>query len=609
MRRCVALLAVGLMTLAQSAQGGMESYALQCAQTAMGATCFKGKAQPVWDASDWAGSSADDAGLFVASTAPDDASVSFTHLASTDLSLRYGALPFSAGLLARASAIEEVAAADPEAQVSAVPLPGAAGLLLFGLFAMRPRRIATHLRTRFPGGAMPAGPSLFGPDGHFDAAAEATLAARSTKVLLVSLNFSPELTGIGKYSGEMVDGWIARGHEVTVVCAPPYYPAWQVQDGHSARGYRTERPVPGLTIHRCPLWVPARPGGAARLLHLASFALSSLPVLVWLVLWRPKTVFVVVPALFCAPGAWLVARLAGAKAWLHVQDLEIDAAFELGLLKQPQLRRLAIVGERFLLRRFDVVSTISRRMLRKLADKGVAAEKLEMLPNWVDLSTVRPGPRSDALRSSLGITSAQTVCLYSGTLNRKQGLSVLIQAARRMQQDLRVVFVICGNGEMRAELEASAGGLANLRFMDLQPALHLNQLLNMADIHLLPQLRGAADLVMPSKLVGMLASGRPVIAAASAGSEIADTVIGCGIIVEPECADGFVQAIASLTDDAERRNRLGAAGRSHAEHMLDARNIFERLHLRLLSLDHQPSIAPVARGSAANRIGAEQSVS
>ncbi len=235
-------------------------------------------------------------------------------------------------------------------------------------------------------------------------------------------------------------------------------------------------------------------------------------------------------------GAWLAARLSGAKAWLHIQDFEIDAAFELGLLKQPFLRRCAQFAERRLMRRFDAVSTISRRMLRQLAAKGVALQHTETLPNWVDLSLVRPIPCSGEMRRRLNITQGQTVCLFSGTMNRKQGLGVMIDAARSLQHDASLAFVLCGNGEMRPELESAAEGLANVRFLDLQPADKLNELLNMADIHVLPQLRGAADLVLPSKLVGMLACGRPVVAAALPGSEIASIVIGCGIVVAPTCA-------------------------------------------------------------------------
>jgi len=412
------------------------------------------------------------------------------------------------------------------------------------------------------------------------------------KIVLVSMNFAPELTGIGKYSGEMVDNLVARGHEVRVVCAPPYYPTWKVQGDYSSSAYRTERPKPGLTIHRCPIWIPKRLGGLTRLLHLASFALSSLPVLLWLVLWQPRVVFAVAPALFCAPAAWLIARLAGAKAWLHIQDFEIDAAFELGMLKRPFMRRCALAAERFLMRRFDAVSTISSRMLRQLAAKGIALHNTEMLPNWVDLATVRPTPMTQDLRQSLNIAPDQIVCLFSGTINRKQGLDVLIATARMLTDDTRVVFVICGNGELRPALEASAAGLSNVRFMDLQPASELNELLNMADVHLLPQLRGAADLVMPSKLVGMLASGRPVIAAAIPRTEIASIVVGCGIVTEPECAAGFANAITSLAGDTEQRQRLGAAGRAYAERVLDAQKIFDRLDSRLAAFERERATVP-----------------
>jgi colanic acid biosynthesis glycosyl transferase WcaI len=414
-------------------------------------------------------------------------------------------------------------------------------------------------------------------------------AVGSMKILFVSLNFAPELTGIGKYSGELVDGLIARGHEVTVVCAPPYYPAWRVHAGHKASAYRTERPVAGLTIRRCPIWIPKRLGGLARLVHMASFALSSLPVMLAQLRWRPNVVFVVAPALACAPGAWLTARLAGAKTWLHIQDFEVDAAFELGLLKHPLLRRMALAAERQLLRRFDVVSTISGRMLAQLAAKGVTLQRSELLPNWVDLTSIHPGVGSEELRRSLGIGPSQTVCLFSGTMNRKQGLGVLIAAARLLQHDPNLVMVVCGQGEMRSQLESAAAGLTNVRFLGLQPASQLNALLNLADIHLLPQLRGAADLVMPSKLGGMLASARPVVAAAEAGSEVASIAVDCGIVVEPESAAAFAQAIVDLAGDSARRQRLGAAGRSYAERVLAADTIFDRLHHRLLAL-HAPRV-------------------
>jgi colanic acid biosynthesis glycosyl transferase WcaI len=416
------------------------------------------------------------------------------------------------------------------------------------------------------------------------------------KIVLLSMNFAPELTGIGKYSGEMADELVRRGHDVTVVCAPPYYPKWDLAAGYSNQAYTREQPKPGLTVVRCPVWLPKRLGGLARLLHLASFAISSFPVLLRLVMSRPDLFFVVAPALFSAPAGWLAARLSGATAWLHVQDFEMDAAFELGLLKGSFVRTLVREGERRLMCAFDRVSTISRRMLRQLDAKGVSVEQRELLPNWVDLDQVTPGDRSPALRRTLAIAEDQKVCLFSGTLNRKQGLSAVVDAARLVAARRDIVFVICGNGELRASLEASSRDLPNVRFLDLQPLARLNELLNMADIHLLPQLRGAADLVMPSKLGGMLASGRPVIAAAAPGTEIADVVEGCGLVTEPECARGIADAILELAGDDGRRVLLGVAARDYAQRNLGTHAVFERLDASLARMrrESRPASLPVA---------------
>jgi colanic acid biosynthesis glycosyl transferase WcaI len=416
------------------------------------------------------------------------------------------------------------------------------------------------------------------------------------KIVLLSMNFAPELTGIGKYSGEMADELVRRGHDVTVVCAPPYYPKWDLAAGYSNQAYTREQPKPGLTVVRCPVWLPKRLGGLSRLLHLASFAISSFPVLLRLVMSRPDLFFVVAPALFSAPAGWLAARLSGATAWLHVQDFEMDAAFELGLLRGAFVRKLVREGERRLMCAFDRVSTISRRMLRQLDAKGVAVEQRELLPNWVDLDQVTPGDRSPALRRTLDIAEDQKVCLFSGTLNRKQGLSAVVDAARLVAARRDIVFVICGNGELRASLEASSRDLPNVRFLDLQPLARLNELLNMADVHLLPQLRGAADLVMPSKLGGMLASGRPVIAAAAPGTEIANVVEGCGLVTEPECARGIADAILELAGDEGRRVLLGVAARDYAQRNLGTHAVFERLDASLARVrpESQTGALPVA---------------
>jgi colanic acid biosynthesis glycosyl transferase WcaI len=414
------------------------------------------------------------------------------------------------------------------------------------------------------------------------------------RILIHGINYSPELTGIGKYTGEMAEWLASRGHEVRVVTAPPYYPQWKVTEGF-AKGWRKEQgKIPlslplnkggKIVVYRCPLWVPSKPSGLKRLLHLVSFALSSFPIMLWQIFWRPEVVLVVEPPFFCAPQAWLVARLSGGKAWLHIQDYEVDAAFELGLLKGIMLRRLVASCERWVMRRFDRISTISQRMLDRAVTKGVVLGRAILFPNWVKLELTGNGVSgSNRYRMELTIPPDAVVALYSGNMGGKQGLEILAQAAMLLRDALNLQFVFCGNGAGRADLVALCDALPNVQFMDLQPSERLDELLAMADIHLLPQRADAADLVMPSKLTGMLASGRPVVVTAHSDTELANAVSGCGLVVEPEQPQAFADAIRVLAQDTGLRTRLGLAGRAYAEKNLDRNVVLARFEAELSQL-------------------------
>ncbi len=436
------------------------------------------------------------------------------------------------------------------------------------------------------------------------------------RILIHGINFSPELTGIGKYSGEMAEWLATQEHEVRVVTAPPYYPQWHVADGFS--NWWTKEALPiyqkqhanvplqarediakkgSLVAYRCPLWVPHKPTGLKRILHLASFAFFSLPVMLSQIFWRPDVVWVVEPPLFCAPQAWLVARLSGAKVWLHIQDYEVDAAFDLNLLKGVTLRRLVAFGERWLMRRFDRVSTISQRMVELAITKGVTSNRVILFPNWVDVETIVPkqleskdvAANNDIYdyRAKLSISADSVVALYSGNMGSKQGLEILAQVAALLRNSMNVVFVFCGNGAGRDSLMSDCAHLPNVRFLDLQPLQLLGELLCMADIHLLPQRADAADLVMPSKLTGMLASGRPVIATAHMGTELASVVSSCGLVVPPEQPHHFAEAIKKLASDDALRTQMGRAGRAYAEANLHSDAILSKFELELKALVKQ----------------------
>ncbi|MBO6785156.1 MAG: WcaI family glycosyltransferase, partial [Alphaproteobacteria bacterium] len=297
------------------------------------------------------------------------------------------------------------------------------------------------------------------------------------KILLYGLNFAPELTGIGRFSGDMAAWLAARGHDVRAVTAPPYYPAWRIGEGYTGRWWARET-WQGVDVIRCPLYVPKLASGARRLLHLASFAASSAAPAKWSGLsWRPDVVFVVEPTAFVAPAGLAAAWFGGALSWLHVQDFEFDAAIELGLLPRA-LAGPARASERFLLRRFAAVSSISPRMVDKLHDKGVDPARTIMFPNWVDTRRIRPDVDGAAFRAEVGIPDEAVVALYSGNIGEKQGIEQIATAAQTVLQnrcdgDPPVRFILAGAGAGRDVIEGvvRAHGLDEeaLRLMPLQP--------------------------------------------------------------------------------------------------------------------------------------------
>ncbi|WP_269460588.1 glycosyltransferase WbuB [Polynucleobacter necessarius] len=391
------------------------------------------------------------------------------------------------------------------------------------------------------------------------------------RILLYSVNFFPEIVGIGKYSGEMAF-WLAEaGHDVKVVAAPPYYPKWKIHNGFSGFWYQKElhkrispKGESSISIYRCPIWVPLKPTGFKRIIHLASFALSSMPIMIMQAFWRPNIVMVIEPPLFCAPTALFTSILCNSKSWIHIQDFEVDAAFDLGLLRNTLLRRVILFAERILLRSFDRVSTISKSMLNKLGQKGIRHNKIRSFPNWINVDEIHPLRYPNFFRASLKIPNETCIALYSGNLGEKQGLDVVIDAARIIKSEIKILFVICGEGVARESLIKYAKDAKNILWLPLQPSEIFNELLNFADVHLLPQRKGLGELMMPSKLLGMQASGRPIIAMVEQNTELKAAVSKCGIVVNPGDFEGLAEALKYLAENPDKRLKMGLAARKQS---------------------------------------------
>ncbi|KHL25305.1 hypothetical protein PK98_00755 [Croceibacterium mercuriale] len=406
------------------------------------------------------------------------------------------------------------------------------------------------------------------------------------QISIIGLNYAPEPVGIGPYTAGLATGLAERGHDVHVMAGVPYYPQWRLYAGHS--GYRSTAIEDGVTVTRVPHYIPQQPSAARRLLHHASFALSVRGDAMAAARQRPDLVVAVAPSLMSVPVAAQAARRAGAPLWVHVQDFEVDAAFATGLIGggAATLAKAAHAIERRILRQANMVSTISPPMAALLADKGVPPERIYELRNWSNADfagTTHDGAR---YRAEWGLGDRH-VALYSGNIANKQGLEVVIDAARGLAGRPDISFVICGEGPNRANLQQLAAGLDNIQFHDLQPTGRMAEFLSLASVHLLPQKAEAADLVLPSKLTNMLASGRPVVATAAAGTGLHAEVEGCGINSEPGNGAAMADAIVQLIDNPARRHALGEAARMRAVERWSRPAIIAAAEQRMLTLVEQ----------------------
>lgn len=386
------------------------------------------------------------------------------------------------------------------------------------------------------------------------------------KILIVGLNYAPELTGIGKYTAEMAE-WLAhRGHSVKVVTTPPYYPAWDVPAPYSKFRYRRDV-LQSVIVIRCPLYVPKKKVTTfKRLAHLLSFGLSSIPPLLMQIAWRPDVVINPVPTLISSPVSLLVARATGATSVLHIQDFEIDAMLGLGMARSGALARIAAGFEKLLLRAFQRVTTISASMAEKAIEKGAEPADVSIFPNWSNLSDFSGATSDKPFRQRIGVPMGHKLVLYSGNIGEKQGLETVLDAADLLK-DKPYQFLIIGEGAGKSTLERAAKkkSLRNLSFLPLQPAQFLPTLLASADCHLVIQKKGLGDAVLPSKLTNILAVGGNAVITAEAGTELATLCKqypGIATLTTPEdcllLAKSIEQALTKAVPNQIAREYAGA---------------------------------------------------
>jgi colanic acid biosynthesis glycosyl transferase WcaI len=332
-----------------------------------------------------------------------------------------------------------------------------------------------------------------------------------------------------------------------------------------------------IKIYRCPHYVPKNPSGFKRIMLDFSFSMSSFVKLMQLIPGKKfDIVITVVPPFHLGLLAVLYKRLRNAKFFYHIQDLQIEAARDLQMIKSPRMIRTLFSLERYIISRADTVSSISDGMIEKI--KAKAGKEVSFFPNWVDTKVFHPLTNREALKEEFGFQSTDKIVLYSGAIGEKQGLDAIIHTAARLKNRREFKFLICGSGPYKEKLKSLADDLAlkNVIFFPLQPFEKFNKFLNLADIHLVIQKAMASDLVMPSKLTTILAVGGLAVVTANPGSSLYALVDSCkmGILVEAENHNALAKGIDfALTGDHQQ---IHENARKYAETNLSIDSVLSR---------------------------------
>jgi colanic acid biosynthesis glycosyl transferase WcaI len=416
-------------------------------------------------------------------------------------------------------------------------------------------------------------------------------------VAFLGINYWPDETGIAPFTTGRCEYLASRGHQVTAFTGFPYYPTWRIPASYRRRLFDKEERN-GVTILRAWLYVPERVSAMRRILHEASFVVTSmLRAMVRTGAHRPDLLVVTTPPLALSLSAIVLSRLWKIPFVQHVPDLQPDAAVDLGMLRPGRVTNILYRIERMGYRKAALVSTLTEAMRARIVSKGVAREKVELFSDWAgsELFQVPANEGSANFRRTLGLGN-EVLVVHAGNMGVKQGLEVILGAAERSREDRGLKYLLVGDGSVRPELEqrAKAARLDNLKFVPLLPNDRFLDMLAASDISLVTQQKSVADIVFPSKVITLMSSARAIVASVTPSSEVARVLneADAGVVVAPEDPAALLDAIRDLRDHPGRRKTLGVNARAFAQRVWEKQ--------RTLSVLESHLVAVAARGRSSD---------
>ena len=383
------------------------------------------------------------------------------------------------------------------------------------------------------------------------------------RVLIIGINYRPELTAVGPYTAELAEQLAARGDEVTVLTGLPHYPDWRVAPGTPRALIRRET-IRGVTVIRAAHYVPAVQSAIKRALYEGTFGLTGF--LATLRMPRPDAILGIVPNLSSGVLARLTGERLGVPYGLLFQDLMGRAARQSGIAGGAAVAKATAAAEAWATRGARAIGVVAEAFAPELISLGVPAGRISHVPNWTRLAA--PAMTVPETRARFGWTDTQQVVLHAGNMGLMQGLEQVVDVARAAaERGDPVRFVLSGGGNQAGAIRAAARGLPNVSFLGVQPdGIHAS-LLAAADVLLLSERATQIDMSLPSKLTSYFAAGRPIVAAVlpDGGSAREVERSGAGLVVPAGEPERLLGALARLRAEPALVADLTATGPAYAE--------------------------------------------
>jgi glycosyltransferase involved in cell wall biosynthesis len=382
-------------------------------------------------------------------------------------------------------------------------------------------------------------------------------------ILIVGFYYEPEQTGIAPYAAGLARGLVERGHRVRAIVGYPHYPHWKVAEGYG--GLRMREVIDGVEITRVRHPVPSSSTGLGRIGMEAAYAAHAAMIRGR----QPDVVLAISPSLLSVATAFVWRKPGRTPLGVITQDIYSRAATETGALGGRGARTVARL-ESLLLSRADGVSVIHETFGDVVTSLlGVDPAKVTVIRNWSHIA--EPTGDRAATRRRLAWRDEEVIALHAGNMGEKQGLENVVEAARIAESSgLPVRFVLLGDGARRHALEGIGSGLRTLQFLDPLPAGEFENALGAADVLILNEKPGVAEMSVPSKLTTYFAAGRPVVAAVdSRGASTREMqASGAGTCVDSGKPHVLLDTVLRTGLNRANASELGCRGREYAHRML-----------------------------------------